>query len=111
MAINWIDNKWRVMILTKTSSSEKCVQRTYNDTMLLQKSLQISNPGSRVPMLIREEYLINLQKEDSDSVHNLKVGISQFVQEVLLDKFLSRSPCLREYLMNDDRESFKVARE
>ena len=66
--INWIDNKWRVMFVTKTPVSEKCTQRTYNDVLLLQKSLQISNPASRVPILLKEDMLINLKREDSVNV-------------------------------------------
>ena len=66
--INWIDNKWRVMFVTKTPVSEKCTQRTYNDVLLLQKPLQISNPASRVPILLKEDMLINLKREDSVNV-------------------------------------------
>lgn len=62
-------------------------------------------------MLIKEEYLINLQKEDSQSVNNLKLGISQFIQEVLLDKYLSQSQSLKEFLINDDRQSYRAMRE
>jgi hypothetical protein len=79
LGINWVDKEWRVMILTIGAAGEKCVQRTYYDTLLLQKSLQITNPGSRVPILIHEAFVVNLCQEDSEAVQNVKRGVTQFI--------------------------------